>query len=84
MPVTTVLCVIIGVLVGVITWLLIHAPRSELPPGWVAVPREPTDAMLKGACAEHQPGRHMIGGGECPYITRRRGVWRQMVEAAHG
>ena len=55
----------------------------RIPAGWVLVPREPTAAMLAGACSEHKPGEPMNAlSGECPYIEHRRNAWRQMLDAA--
>jgi hypothetical protein len=54
--------------------------------------RDPTDAMLAGACDKHNPGRPMVettplpfqrgDNRECPRFITRRNIWRKMVDAA--
>ncbi|WP_375272085.1 hypothetical protein [Sphingomonas sp.] len=58
----------------------------------VMVPREPTEAMLQGACEKHRPGRPMqettpLPGREgdteeCPLFAKRRRIWSAMLSAA--
>lgn len=58
----------------------------SVPDGFVIVPKEPTEAMLQGACATHVPGQPMSnrtgGDRECPGFERRRRIWADMVAAA--
>jgi hypothetical protein len=63
-------------------WLA-KAGLVSLPEGHVVVPREPTEAMLQGACDGHKPGQPMTEGGtqECPHIEGRRIVWGRMLAA---
>lgn len=67
----------------------LSAPAPLNPAGdgeWILVPREPTDAMLQGACAKHTPGQPMATDPkrphahvECPAFRRRRQIWRDMI-----
>jgi len=52
--------------------------------GFVLVPREPTEAMLQGACKGHKPGVPMSANREeeCPKIGNRRYIWNAMIAAA--
>lgn len=53
------------------------------PPGWRAVPIDPTDAMVETACDDGHKAGEIIGlGTECPYIARRRRAWAEMLNAA--
>lgn len=57
--------------------------ENRLPGEAVIVPREPTDAMLQGACEKHTPGQPMSEGmRECPGFVRRRRIWADMIAAA--
>lgn len=54
--------------------------------------REPTDAMLAGACEKHTPGQPMSATTplpgwhdderECPRFVTRRRIWQRMIDAA--
>lgn len=56
--------------------------------GWVVVRREPSEAMLQGACDKHTPGVPMGSEGysnrECPRFETRRNIWRKMIAASAG
>jgi hypothetical protein len=81
--------ILAGIFFGLVLGWMIMGGRKYVSPGHVIVPREPTAAMLRGACDEHEPGQSMRpdapGLGECPHFVTRRRVWREMVWAAtHG
>ncbi len=50
----------------------------------VRVPREPTEAMLQGACDKHKPGQPMSEDRpeECPRFQTRRRIYRAMLAAS--
>ncbi len=68
--------------------------RGRAQADTVVVPREPTEAMLQGACAEHRPGRPMQettpragrehDTRECPMFATRRRIWSAMIAATPG
>ena len=54
--------------------------------GLVIVPREPTNAMVQGACKTHTVGEPMSkrpqGREECPRFEKRRKIWQAMITNA--
>ena len=50
----------------------------------VRVPREPTEAMLQGACDKHKPGQPMSEDRpeECPRFQTRRRIYAAMLAAS--
>ncbi len=50
-----------------------HMQNTTIPPGFVLVPREPTEAMVHAA-----PGR----AGQATEESMYHGIWRAMVAAA--
>lgn len=79
---------IIGALLcGIALGFLVRMPpRRALPKGYVLMPLEPTDAMLKDACDDHEPGKPMGGAlasygdsSECPRFIARRRLYRNLL-----
>lgn len=75
----------VGFALGFLIWGLQPPARRTVPKGYVLMPLEPTDDMLRDACHEHEPGKPMstdagpMGAQECPRFIARRAVYRRLL-----
>lgn len=77
----------VGFALGFLIWGLYPPPRRYVvPKGYVLMPLEPTDAMLRDACSDHEPGKPMSASlslhgdsAECPRFGARRRLYRNLL-----